>query len=174
MANTVTLLCVWNKQRLCVCVCVCGWGGAPRDSSFFSSCLSSQWWYNDDTYIHLLCQTQCFQLCIVNTVVSDVCVCVYVRACMCACVHCVILYLIQVSVAPCLSISEDSGNYSSLIVVLPPLRGWTPLEACHLPRTGRTDTHTDTHTHTNIRPVEDWYLVHIRSCCVIFKPRVSS
>lgn len=54
----------------------------------------------------------------------------------------VILYLIQVSVAPRLSISEDSGNDPPLAVVLPLLRGWTPLKASHLSRTGHTHTHT--------------------------------
>lgn len=52
-------------------------------------------------------------------------------------------YLIQVSVAPRLSISEDSGNDSPLTVVLPFLRGRTPLKAGHLPGTG--------HQHTEVR-----------------------
>ena len=53
-----------------------------------------------------------------------------------------LLYLVQVSVAPCLSISKDSGNNSSLAVILPLLCGWTPLKACQLSRTGHRHKNT--------------------------------
>lgn len=79
--------------------------------------------------------TQCSQLYIDYMAVSYVCK--YVGFAY------VILYLIQVSVAPHLSISEDSGYDPSLTVVLPLLCGWASLKACHLSRTGYTNTYTN-------------------------------
>lgn len=53
-------------------------------------------------------------------------------------------HLVQVGVAPRLSIGEDPGHDPPLAVVLPLLCGGTPLEAGHLTSTGWTDTHTNT------------------------------
>lgn len=49
----------------------------------------------------------------------------------------VIPNLIQVGVAPYLSIGENSGNDSSLTVILPPLSCWTSLQARHLSSTAK-------------------------------------
>lgn len=52
-------------------------------------------------------------------------------------------HLVQVGVAPDLSISKDSGCDPALSVVLPTLCGRTPLKTSHLASTAHT--HTNTH-----------------------------